>query len=57
MIIVATTSLSAVDRLNADRWNAAHSCQKGNFRACAGSISHIEIPQMDLTDSNKCFEA
>ena len=27
MIIVATTSLPAVDRPNADRWNAANSCQ------------------------------
>ena len=25
--LVATTSLPAVDRLNADRWNAARSCQ------------------------------
>ena len=28
MKIVATTSLPAVDRQNADRWNAAHSRQK-----------------------------
>ena len=28
MIIVATTSLPAVDRPNANRWNAARSCQK-----------------------------
>ena len=28
MIIVATTSLPAVDRANADRWNAARSRQK-----------------------------
>ena len=27
MIIVATTSLPAVERPNADRWNAAHSRQ------------------------------
>ena len=27
MIIVATTSLPAFDRPNADRWNAARSCQ------------------------------
>ena len=27
MIIVATTSLPAVDRPNANRWNAARSCQ------------------------------
>ena len=31
MEIVATTSLPAVDRPNADRWNAARSCQKRNF--------------------------
>ena len=30
MKIVATTSLQAVDRLNADRWNAACSCQNKN---------------------------
>ena len=28
MKIVATTSLPAVDRPNADRWNTARSCQK-----------------------------
>ena len=28
MKIVATTSLPAVDHPNADRWNAAHLCQK-----------------------------
>ena len=28
MKIVATTSLQAVDRLNTNRWNAAHLCQK-----------------------------
>ena len=28
MRIVATTSLPAVDSLNADRWNATRSCQK-----------------------------
>ena len=27
MRVVSTMSLSAVDRPNADRWNAAHSCQ------------------------------
>ena len=33
MIIVATTSLPAVDRPNADRWNPARSCQyEGNLR-------------------------
>ena len=30
MIIVATTSLPAADRPNADRWNAACSCQNGS---------------------------
>ena len=28
MIIVATTSLPAVDHLNADHWNVERSCQK-----------------------------
>ena len=32
MIIVATTSLPAVDRLNADCWNAALSCQNKENR-------------------------
>ena len=37
MKIVATMSLPAVDRLNADRWNATRSCQfltdeKQNFK-------------------------
>ena len=31
MKIVATTSLPAVDRLNADRWNAARLCQLHTF--------------------------
>ena len=31
MKIVATTSLPAVDRPNADRWNAARSRQKGHI--------------------------
>ena len=31
MKIVATTSLPAVDRPNADRWNAARSRQKNIF--------------------------
>ena len=31
MIIVATTSLPAVDRPNADRWNDARSCQNQNL--------------------------
>ena len=37
MIIVATTALPAVDRLNTDRWNAAHSCQKKHIFAILGS--------------------
>ena len=28
LFLVATTSLPAVDRPNADRWNATRSCQK-----------------------------
>ena len=31
MEIVTTTSLPAVDHPNADRWNAARSCQKYDF--------------------------
>ena len=33
MKIVATTSLPAVDRPNADRWNVARSCQKNSLPA------------------------
>ena len=29
--LVATTSLPAVDRPNADRWNAARSCQYSKY--------------------------
>ena len=32
MIIVATTSLPAVDRPNADRWNPARSYQQSDIR-------------------------
>ena len=32
MIIVATTSLPAVDPPNADRWNAARSCQLSGLK-------------------------
>ena len=32
--LVATKSLPAVDRLNADRWNAARSCQLALFSSC-----------------------
>ena len=32
--IVATTSLPAVDRPNADPWNAARSCQKQKRKQC-----------------------
>ena len=43
MIIVATTSLPAVDRPNAerpnaDRWNAARSCQKTFSWTCDGDF-------------------
>ena len=34
MKTVATTSLPAVERLNADRWNAARSCQKFDIKLC-----------------------
>ena len=37
MKIVATTSLSAIDRPNTDRWNAARSCQN----LSQGSLLHV----------------
>ena len=40
--LVATTSLPAVDRPNADRWNAARSCQKMK------KGSHLTINVIDL---------
>ena len=36
--LVATTSLPAVDRPNADRWNAARSCQKSKQNKALGII-------------------
>ena len=40
MKIVATTSLPAVDRPNADRWNAARSRQNLGHRLKISSIGH-----------------
>ena len=43
--IVASTSLPAVDRLNADRWNAAHSCQKNALQV---SLSQMVAPPLHV---------
>ena len=40
MIIVASTSLAAVDRPNADRWNAARSHQ---FQLCQNLLTFFSI--------------
>ena len=42
MEIVATTSLPAVDRPNADRWNAARSCQKWLYRGRLASLKGLQ---------------
>ena len=42
MIIVATTSLPAVDRLNADRWYAARSRQHPHQNLPKGGILEIQ---------------
>ena len=38
MIIVASTSLPAVDRSNADPWNGARSCQKLQLKVASGKL-------------------
>ena len=48
MIIVATTSLPTVDRTNADRWNAARSCQKLIYR-WGPPTKGLLIPMFSLT--------
>ena len=61
MEIVATTSLPAVDRPNADRWNAARSCQYLTLGPCLSiyrglqdsvGVSYwtISIPSLILYD-------
>ena len=40
---VATTSLPAVDRPNADRWNAARSCQNPTFISQLPGIQHMKF--------------
>ena len=47
MKIVATTSLPAVDSPNADRWNAACSCQNGvmlglSYQLASGELGYFE---------------
>ena len=39
----ATTSLPAVDRPNADRWNAPRSCQFWNFPSGFGHIIYVNV--------------
>ena len=52
MKIVATTSLPAVDRQNADRWNAARSCQNQDTRRKKTFLQlwdsfYVWAPQLD----------
>ena len=47
MKIVATTSLPAVDRPNADRWNVARSCQKHSLRKFRASCEGLQV-RIDL---------
>ena len=47
MKIVATTSLPAVDRPNADRWNAARSCQNKTVNILQ-RVSTTGQPMWDL---------
>ena len=59
MGIVATTSLPVVDRPNADRWNAARSCQnekiQTNFKfGQANSLSMVE-PKLKPSFLHFCF--
>ena len=47
MKIVATTSLPAVNRPNANHWNAAHSCQKSaqEIRVLQNQMTiHVDYP-------------
>ena len=52
MIIVATTSLPAVDRPNADRWNAARSCQLFE----ASSTSNVTVSVHTLCNQFRGLE-
>ena len=46
--LVATTSLPAVDRPNADRWNAARSCQHVLFHQPHRTLSVVEVYHINL---------
>ena len=48
MIIVATTSLPAVERPNADRWNAALSCQNFLVIPCSAQITDVSALELSL---------
>ena len=52
MDIVATTSLPAVDRLNADRWNAARSRQKKKKRRMK-IVATTSLPAVDRPNADR----
>ena len=53
MKIVTTTSLPAVDRPNADRWNAACSCQ--NHFKCLKDLIRTFYHQKFVVSAAHCF--
>ena len=55
MIKVATTSLPAVDRLNADRWNTARLCQKLTLKVCMIKCKKIENDNTMKLEFSKNF--
>ena len=52
MGIVATTSLPAVDRPNANRWIVARSCQKFELRLGLASIYNLQVNLLSMVLSN-----
>ena len=57
MIIVATTSFPAVDRPNADLWNAARSCQnEGNLKKQNKTSSNEDNPKNHKQQMDSKFE-
>ena len=57
MKIVATTSLPAVDRPNADRWNAARSRQKPwQYGIKYESSNNLSSPPPIVTKYETCFK-
>ena len=54
MKIVATTSLPAVDRPNADRWNAARSCQWFMFHYV--QAEHINVIALKWVAAESCIQ-